>query len=188
MNSNAAKFAATGGKSTAPPLTPREINRSLLVLVGLPYVKCRLDLFYNQISGGSSILGANEHEERETEELQDPDTPTRRRLAIRLIRLFRLIYPYINSIYHASNLAYNIGYLFGKTRYYTPWLHLIGLEIKRMSMADYVSSLRKVLDRTLNRARISEPTMTRWMAHRPHRANVRHSSLPHPFLAKSLSS
>ncbi|ORZ01803.1 Pex12 amino terminal region-domain-containing protein, partial [Syncephalastrum racemosum] len=138
LNSNAAKFAATGGKSTAPPLTSREINRSLLVLVGLPYVKCRLDLFYNQISGGSSILGANEHEERETEALQDPDTPMRRRLAIRLTRLFRLIYPYINSIYHASNLAYNIGYLFGKTRYYTPWLHLIGLEIKRMSMADYV--------------------------------------------------
>lgn len=58
---------------------------------------------------------------------------------IRLIQLFRFVYPYVNGAYHGANLAYAIAYMFNKTRYYSPWLHLIGLEIKRMSMADYVS-------------------------------------------------
>jgi peroxin-12 len=113
----------------------------LLVLVGLPYVKCRLDLFYQKVSGGgsASILGDNEQEEMENEELENPQTKPMRKLMIRLIRLFRKVYPIINFLYYGSNLAYNVAYLFGKTRYYTPWLHLLGLEVKRMSMNDYVS-------------------------------------------------
>ena len=132
------KFAVNG--QSTPALTRAQVNKSLLMLVGLPYVKCRLDLLYSQISGGlsASILGRNEQEEAEAEELTDPETTTRRKLVIRLAQLFRKIYPFINMLYHGSNLAYNIAYLFGKTKYYSPWLHLIGLEIKRMSMADYV--------------------------------------------------
>lgn len=108
--------------------------------MGLPYVKCRLDLLYQKVSGGSaaSILGDSEREEMEGEELANPDTKPMRKLAIRLIRLFRKVYPIINFLYYGSNLAYNVAYLFGKTRYYTPWLHLLGLEVKRMSMNDYV--------------------------------------------------
>lgn len=111
------------------------------MLVGLPYVKCRLDLLYQKVSGGSasSILGDNEQLEMENEELANPETSTKRRLVIRLMRLFKKVYPIINFLYYGSNLAYNVAYLFGKTRYYTPWLHLLGLEVKRMSMDDYVS-------------------------------------------------
>lgn len=113
------------------------------MLVGLPYLKSKLDLFYNQVSGGSSVLGHSEQEERERDELHDPSTRPSRKLAIRLVRLFRKIYPFVNALYHVAHLLYNIGYLFGKTRYYTPWLHLVGLEIRRMSMADYVSGKKK---------------------------------------------
>lgn len=112
--------------------------------MGLPYVKSRLDLFYQKVSGGSvaaSILGDNEQEELENEELANPDTKPMRKLMIRLIRLFKKVYPIINFLYHGSNMAYNVAYLFGKTRYYTPWLHLLGLQVKRMSMNDYVSNL-----------------------------------------------
>ncbi|KAF7725478.1 ubiquitin-protein ligase peroxin 12 [Apophysomyces ossiformis] len=124
--------------ASTPALSRKEIHKSLLVLVGLPYVKCRLDLLYQRISGGSSsILGENEQEQTELDELYDSQTPPRRKLVIRLIRLLRKIYPFLNALYHGSNLAYNIAYLFGATRYHTPWLHLIGVEIKRMTMADY---------------------------------------------------
>lgn len=143
LKSHAAKFASSvnGGQSSTPPLSRSQINKSLLMLVGLPYIKCRLDLLYSQVSGGSSasLFGSNEQEEREREELMDPDTSARRKLMIRLIQLFRFVYPYVNGAYHGANLAYAIAYMFNKTRYYSPWLHLIGLEIKRMSMADYVS-------------------------------------------------
>lgn len=108
-------------------------------MVGLPYVKCRLDLFYQKVSGNGSILGDNEQEELEDEELQNTETKASRKLMIRLIRLFKKVYPMINLLYYGSNLAYNVAYLFGKTRYYTPWLHLLGLQVQRMSMNDYVS-------------------------------------------------
>lgn len=113
------------------------------MLVGLPYVKCKLDLLYGKVSGGSasSILGDNEQEEMQNEELANPDTKPMRKLVIHFIRLFKKIYPIMNFLYHGSNMAYNVAYLFGKTRYYTPWLHLLGLQVKRMSMNDYVSWL-----------------------------------------------
>ncbi|KAL0098175.1 Pex12 amino terminal region-domain-containing protein [Phycomyces blakesleeanus] len=134
------KFSSVGPETT-PPLSSKEIQRSLLILVGLPYIKCRLDLFYQRISGGpsASLLGDNEQEEREREQLADSTTPFARILVIRLTRLFRKVYPYINALYYGSNLVYNIGYMFGKTDYYSPWFHLIGLQVKRMSMSDYVS-------------------------------------------------
>ncbi|KAG2190482.1 hypothetical protein INT46_011699 [Mucor plumbeus] len=133
------KFASPINSQSSPALTTREITKSLLVLVGLPYVKCRLDLLYQKVSGGSasSILGDNEQLEMENEELASPETSTKRKLVIRLMRLFKKIYPIINFLYYGSNLAYNVAYLFGKTKYYTPWLHLLGLEVKRMSMNDY---------------------------------------------------
>ncbi|CAO3653828.1 unnamed protein product [Cunninghamella echinulata] len=141
LESKGSQFAlpvSTSGQGQTPSLTKQEINKSLLVLVGLPYIKCRMDLFYQQISGDASLLlGINEQEERENEELEDPSTPSLRKLKIRLIKLFRKFYPYMNLIYYGSNLVYNVLYLFNKTKYHTPWLHLIGVQIKRMSMADY---------------------------------------------------
>lgn len=136
------KFNAPVNSQASPALTSKQIAQSLLVLVGLPYVKCRLDLLYQRVSGGSasSILGDNEQEELQNEELADPQTPFKRKLVIRLERLFKKVYPIINFLYYGSNLVYNVGYLFGKTKYYTPWLHLLGLEVKRMSMNDYVST------------------------------------------------
>ncbi|GAA5804438.1 Pex12 amino terminal region-domain-containing protein [Helicostylum pulchrum] len=131
------KFTSPINSQSSPNLTTTEISKSLLVLVGLPYVKCRLDLFYQKVSGNGSILGDNEQEELETEELQNTETKTSRKLMIRLIRLFKKVYPIINLLYYGSNLAYNVAYLFGKTRYYTPWLHLLGLQVQRMSMNDY---------------------------------------------------
>ncbi|KAI8981117.1 Pex12 amino terminal region-domain-containing protein [Pilobolus umbonatus] len=133
------KFNSPVNALSSPALTRSEINQSLFILVGLPYVKCRLDLLYQRISGGqsASILGHNEEEEMENEELGDTNTSLKRRLMIRLKRLFKRVYPTLNLLYYGSNLLYNIGYLFGKTRYYTPWLHLIKLQVKRMSMSDY---------------------------------------------------
>lgn len=135
------QFTSPINSQSSPALTRREITKSLLVLVGLPYVKSRLDLFYQKVSGhgSASILGDNEQEELENEELENPGTKRTRKLMIRLIRLFKRVYPILNFLYHGSNLAYNVAYLFGKTRYYTPWLHLVGLQVQRMSMNDYVS-------------------------------------------------
>ncbi|KAL1935220.1 hypothetical protein VTP01DRAFT_4360 [Rhizomucor pusillus] len=156
--SQAGKFTTpVNSQSHGPALSQKDISKSLLVAVGLPYLKCRADLFYHQISGGSSasIFGENERELQEAEELGDPEVHWRRKLAIRFIQLFRKVYPFINALYHGSNLAYNIAYLFGKTRYYTPWLHLLGLELKRMSMNDYRAYYEKANAASVKEGRFS---------------------------------
>jgi peroxin-12 len=98
-------------------------------------------LLYEQVSGGASasLLGENEQEIRELEILNDQSASIRTKAIVHLKRIFRKVYPIINMLYYGSNLCYNIGYLFGKTKYYTPWLRILGIEVKRMSMDDYVS-------------------------------------------------
>ena len=55
------------------------------------------------------------------------------------VKAFKKGYPYVNALYQLSILAHYIGYLYNKTPFYSPWLRLIGIEVKRMSAADYVS-------------------------------------------------
>ena len=57
------------------------------------------------------------------------------------LKLFKKGYPFVNALYQLSILAHYIGYLYNKTPYYSPWLRLIGIEVKRMSAADYVRLL-----------------------------------------------
>lgn len=54
------------------------------------------------------------------------------------IKAFKKGYPYVNALYQLSILVHYIGYLYNKTPFYSPWLRLIGIEVKRMSAADYV--------------------------------------------------
>ena len=56
----------------------------------------------------------------------------------RLARAFKKVYPYANAAYLAWMLAYQIMYLYGKTRYFNPWLHFMKVEVTRMTMNDYV--------------------------------------------------
>lgn len=52
-------------------------------------------------------------------------------------KLFKLLWPKFNKLYDAVILFYNIAYLFEKTPYYRPWLHWLGIDIRRMTERDY---------------------------------------------------
>ncbi|CAB4444732.1 unnamed protein product [Rhizophagus irregularis] len=72
----------------------------------------------------------------------------------RFIRnLFKILYPWLNALYHGSILLYNVLYLYDKTRCYTPWLSLMGIEVRRMSAQDY-------FERRLNSTRNNLSTKT----------------------------
>jgi len=47
------------------------------------------------------------------------------------------VYPYFAAAVKLVTLAYQILYLYGKSRYYDPWTHLAGLEVRRMAFRDY---------------------------------------------------
>lgn len=56
--------------------------------------------------------------------------------------LFKKLWPMFTKAYELVLLAYNVGYLFDKTPYYRPWLHWLGIDIRRMDQEDYVRSLQ----------------------------------------------
>jgi hypothetical protein len=62
----------------------------------------------------------------------------REKLKARLQSIFKAAYPYANATWDLWLLSYNIRYLFEKTPYYRPWLAYMGVDIRRMSVQDYV--------------------------------------------------
>ncbi|KAF9353278.1 ubiquitin-protein ligase peroxin 12 [Mortierella sp. NVP85] len=116
-------------------LRERDIRKSLLFLIGLPYIKCKLDEYYEKVSGGEAARLFGDEFTREEEDLTgQPFTVRSKAMAV---KIFKAGYPYVNALYQLSILAHYIGYLYNKTPFFSPWLRLIGIEIKRMSAADY---------------------------------------------------
>ncbi|KAI8921824.1 Pex12 amino terminal region-domain-containing protein [Powellomyces hirtus] len=117
-------------------LTSSQIWRSVFCLVAVPYIKTKLDETFETVSGGpgSHIFGNMFSNENETVVGNEPALV---RYKKRSRKLFRIVYPYVNAVYQGLIFVYQIGYMYGKTDYYSPWLHLCGLQTRRMSMKDY---------------------------------------------------
>ncbi|KAG0255442.1 ubiquitin-protein ligase peroxin 12 [Actinomortierella ambigua] len=131
----AASAKATPATIGSTSLRDRDITKSLVFLIGLPYVKCKLDEYYEKISGGEAARLFGDEFTEEEEDLSGQ--PLRVRAKARAIKVFKKVYPYVNALYQLSILAHYIGYLYNKTAFYSPWLRLIGIEVKRMTAADY---------------------------------------------------
>ena len=110
-------------------LTNRDIWKNLAVMVGLPYLKRKLDESYD-INAPRALLGGNY--------TRMPGNPTWKQRFMHYYRWFlRNIYPSINAAYYFSMLAFNIAYLFDNTKYHSPFLWLIGTRMRRLGEADY---------------------------------------------------
>ncbi|KAF9898655.1 ubiquitin-protein ligase peroxin 12 [Lobosporangium transversale] len=116
-------------------LREKDIRKSLFFLIGLPYVKCKLDEYYEKISGGEAARLFGDEFVQEEEDLTGQSLAVRSKAMA--IKIFKKGYPYVNALYQLSILVHYIGYLYNKTPFYSPWLRLIGIEVKRMSAADY---------------------------------------------------
>ncbi|BFZ60126.1 ubiquitin-protein ligase peroxin 12 [Saitoella coloradoensis] len=112
-------------------LRDRDVWKSLFVLVGIPYVKAKLDDLY-EVEAGASILGAGFVRNRGTEESASRIQKLRRALR----QTFILVYPSLNAAYYISVLAYHIAYLFDKSPFHTPWQALTGVRIRRAGPSD----------------------------------------------------
>ncbi|KAJ3279888.1 ubiquitin-protein ligase peroxin 12 [Borealophlyctis nickersoniae] len=117
-------------------MSPSQARWSLFFLVGLPYVKCKMDEAYEKVSGGPGghIFGslfANEEDQAR------PDEPLSAKLKRGGKHAFRVAYPYLHALYQALVFLHQIGYIYGKTEYYSPWLRLSGLTLRRMSQKDF---------------------------------------------------
>ncbi|KAH9899788.1 cyclin-dependent protein kinase inhibitor [Cubamyces lactineus] len=125
--------SAAGGIFPEEKLREREIWRSLLFLVGLPYLRAKAQDYFEELGGGvqSDII---------EESRQSPVDESWRG---RLKRLYKTAYPWLNTSFEAWLLIYNVAYLFEKTPYYRPWLSWVGVDLRRISADDMVRSRRR---------------------------------------------
>lgn len=110
-------------------LTNADIWKNLAVMVGLPYLKRKLDESYD-INAPRALLGASY--------TRLPPSPTLKQRFVHYYRWFLSnIYPSVNAAYYFSLLAFNLAYLFDNSKYHSPFLWLIGTRVRRLGEADY---------------------------------------------------
>lgn len=110
-------------------LTEGDVWRNLLVAVGVPYLKRKLDESH-EIEAPRALLGAAY--------TRMPAHPTVRQRIMHYYRWFiRNIYPSVHAGYCFAMLAFNLAYLFDGSKYHNPLMWLIGTRVRRMNMADF---------------------------------------------------
>ncbi len=113
-------------------LRTRDIWNNVAVIVGIPYIKRKLDESYNIHVPQATILGPSYNRDAL------PPNPTVRETNLYCYKWFlRNVYPSINAAYYFSLLAFNLAYLFDNSKYSSPFLWLIGTRIRRLSEADH---------------------------------------------------
>ncbi|MCJ1252308.1 ubiquitin-protein ligase peroxin 12 [Lignoscripta atroalba] len=113
-------------------LTSSDVWRNLAIMVGLPYIRRKLDESYDIHAPQVTILGPSYN--RDT---LPPDATLRQRILYYYKWFLRNIYPSVNAAYYFSLLAFNLAYLFDNTKYSSPFLWLIGTRIRRLGGADH---------------------------------------------------
>ena len=112
-----------------------DVWRNVAVMVGLPYVKRKLDEGF-EIHGATQAAVIQMGPNYRREEL--PANATARQRIFWYYKWFlRKVYPSLNATYYLSLLAFNLAYLFDNTKYSSPFLWLIGTRIRRLSEVDY---------------------------------------------------
>ncbi|KAI2782457.1 Pex12 amino terminal region-domain-containing protein [Daldinia loculata] len=110
-------------------LSEKDIWKNLAVMVGLPYLKRKLDESH-EIEAPRALLGANY--------TRMPANPTFKQRLLHYYKWFiRNIYPSVHAAYYFSIIAFNLAYLFDGSKYHNPFLWLIGTRMRRMNGADF---------------------------------------------------
>lgn len=114
----------------------RDVWRNLMVMVGVPYLKRKLDEAYDVHIAPSASLITSGPQYIDRDALPPNATP-RQRLLWYYKWFLRKVYPSVNAAYHFSIMAFSVAYLFDGTKYSSPLLWLIGTRMRRLDQLDY---------------------------------------------------
>ncbi|KAF8640081.1 hypothetical protein AX17_001321 [Amanita inopinata Kibby_2008] len=123
--------AAVGGIPAGEKLRNQEIWRSLLFLIGVPYIRAKAQDYFEELGGGLSSDVEEGMDTRQLRALADQSFKGRFR------RAFKAIYPWLNVMYEGWLLMWNVAYLCEQTPFYRPWLSWIGIELRRLGIEDF---------------------------------------------------
>ncbi len=113
-------------------LRTSDVWKNLAVMVGLPYLKRKLDESYDIHIPQATLLGPSYNRDR-----LPSDATVKQRLMHYYKWFLRHVYPSVNAAYYFSLLAFNLAYLFDGTKYHSPFLWLIATRIRRLGEADH---------------------------------------------------
>ncbi|KAB5571961.1 Pex12 amino terminal region-domain-containing protein [Coniochaeta sp. 2T2.1] len=125
-----AAAAAPDAVRDATRLASRDVWRNLLVLVGVPYLKRKLDEAFEIEAPRAAVLG------RSYTSLP-AGAGVRERLRFYYRLFLRRVYPSVNALYYLSLVAFNLAYLFDRSKYHSPLMWMVGTRVRRMGGADY---------------------------------------------------
>ncbi|RAR12437.1 MATE efflux family protein [Stemphylium lycopersici] len=129
-----AQLGASESVREAVKLGGSDIWKNLAVLVGMPWLKRKLDEGYDVHAAHANLLGPGYNRDREG--LRAGAT-VKERLLHYYKWFLRNIYPSVNAAYYFSLLVFNMAYLFDGTKYHSPFMWLIGSRIRRLGEADH---------------------------------------------------
>lgn len=138
-----AQLGASGPVRDTLRLRDADVWRNLLVMVGIPYLKRKLDESYDihaaphaALASAGGDTGAGGARYNPADDL--PHNPTAKQRIMFYYKWFlRNVYPSVNAGYYFAVLAFNLAYLFDNTKYSSPFLWMIGTRIRRLGSADY---------------------------------------------------
>ncbi|KAG8627675.1 hypothetical protein KVT40_003548 [Elsinoe batatas] len=114
-------------------LKSKDIWKNLAVMVGLPYIKRKLDESYDIHAAHANLLGPQFSNRDEL----GSNATIRQRIVYYYKWFLRNVYSSVNAAFYFSMLAFNLAYLFDGTKYHSPFLWLIGSRMRRMNAADH---------------------------------------------------
>jgi len=134
-------------------LRTSDVWKNLAVLVGIPYIKRKLDESYDiHAAPQASLVMGGGPRYNPSDDL--PPNPTLRQRLMHYYKWFlRNVYPSVNAAYYFSILAFNLAYLFDNTKYSSPFLWLIGTRIRRLGPADHRAIAAAMQSKPSNNAR-----------------------------------
>lgn len=115
------RVIVTADGKKGPPLQRKQKLWSIFFLVIVPYFKTKLDKFYS-----NSVANDENRSRAKT--------------------LFYYVYPVVVAFYEGLFFLYQLLFMYDYTEYWTPFLHLQGLQVKRQTMHDLVRLSKKVQD------------------------------------------
>ncbi|GJE84395.1 peroxisome assembly protein [Phanerochaete sordida] len=127
--------AAVGGVLDEEKLRDKEVWRSMLFLVGLPYLRAKAADYFEALGGGIDHDILDENANTRQARLLSDET-----VAAKLRRLFKIVYPWANTAFEVWLLVCNVAYLFDKSPYYRPWLRWVGVDIRRLGPEDMLAA------------------------------------------------
>jgi len=128
------------------PISRRNRYGALLFLVVIPFIKSKLDDLYRQLFPTHQFLLLPTDRNDENVE--------RRNMLLEISkRIFKTCYPFVNAFYEGSFFLYQLLYLYDRTEYFSPFLHLQGVTLKRLSLQEMEAQNQTNINRRNKRLR-----------------------------------